>query len=306
MSTSPRRRATRLAMSLVVAAGALTGVVALPMPLAHAAPASSHRDQLQKRLGNEVAPRQTTAVAGTCVDASSVPAECPTIISVSVGSAWIRSSTTIPITYSVQVVVDDPAGIALEMETYMGRGIDQWPPIVLVGYGQTLSPTSVSGMRKTFTMTVESPYTPLMPDFATPPYGGFQINPVVWGADPAASGTDNPNVQLLAERYLAGSIKAQSAVTNTPSAALVRKGGAFTERGRLARFDGTPQGGQKVNVYYVPAGQTKSSYAGTATTSSTGAWSLPVRSWFTGSWFVSYPGSVFSTSVYKGVWIRVS
>ena len=150
---------------------------------------------------------------------------CPTIISVTVGSAWIRNSKTTSITYPVTAVL---------------------------------------------------------------------------GADP--NSTDPPLVQS----WRSGSIKARSVVTNTPSVTSVLKGHAFTERGKLTRFDNTPQGGQKVNVFYVPAGKTAASYAGTATTSSTGAWALPVRSWFTGSWFVSYPGSAFSTSTYKGAWVRVS
>lgn len=280
MRTSHRPRVARLALSSVITAGALTGVAFLPAAAAVA---------------------QTSAtVATTCTDESTPPVavQCPTIVSVTVGSAWIRSSKTTPITFPVTVVVDDPADIAVEMDTVMGRGLDRAEPIVVVGDGYALSPTSVSEFRKTFTMTVTSPYTPLFPDGATPPYGGFQINPVVWGADPAAD--------PLAEAYRSGSIKALSVVTNTPSATSVRKGQWFTVAGKLTRFDGTPQGGQKVNVYYVPAGQTRASFAGSPTTSSTGAFSLPVRSWFTGSWFVNYPGSVFSTGVYKAVWVKVS
>ena len=94
-----------------------------------------------------------------------------------------------------------------------------------------------------------------------------------------------------------------SVVTNTPSARSVHKSHWFTERGRLTLAGGSPQRGQKVSVYFVPAGRTRSSYAGTATTSSNGVWSLPVRAWITGSWFASYPGSHSSTPTYKGVWV---
>jgi len=205
------------------------------------------------------------------------------------------------------VAVNDPADIAVAVGTAMGRQLDRDVPTtgaVLVGFGMgDLVPAPLPAFpdRKTATLTVESPYLPIasFSDQNPPPaYGGFQIDTAVLGAD--------PNADAIAEIWRSGSIKAQSVVTNTPSASTVRKGQSFTERGKLTRFDGSPQGGQKVNVSYVPAGQTKASYAGTATTSSTGAWSLPVRSWFTGSWFASYPGSAFSTSVYKGSWVRVS
>jgi hypothetical protein len=305
MRTTSRRGASRLALALVMAAGTLGGAVA-STPSALAAPATSgstHNDRMLSRLSGAPAAQKSAALAATCLDASTPPVAvaCPTISSVTVGSAWIRNSTTASITYPVTVVVDDPADIVVDVDTVMGRGLDQPLPTttVIVGLGFTVSPPAISGTSKTFTMIVDSPYLPIYSySGSVPAYGGFQINPAVWGA--------NPNDPALVQAWRSGTIKAQSAVTNTPSAASVRKGGAFTERGRLARFDGTPQGGQKVNVYYVPAGQTKASYAGTATTTSTGAWSLPVRSWFTGSWFVSYPGSVFSTSVYKGVWVRVS
>ena len=194
----------------------------------------------------------------------------------------------------------------------MGRGIDALqltPPIVVVGGGFTDSAITppvigIDGRTKTFTLIVSSTYTPSFPVGAGPAYGGFQINPAVWGADPTVPG--DTNGQFLAQTWRSGTIKALSAITNTPSATAVHKGQSFTERGKLTRFDGTPQIGQKVTIFMVPAGQTRGSYAGTATTAWNGTWSLPVRSWFTGSWFVSYPGSVFSTSVYKGVWVRVS
>ena len=231
---------------------------------------------------------------------------CPTIISVTVGSAWIRNSKTTSITYPVTMVVDDPANIAVEVGTVMGRQLDLDVPTtgaIIVGFGfGELVPGSTPN-AKTVTLIVDSPYLPIFsPSDPNPPpaYGGFQINTAVLGADP--NSTDPPLVQS----WRSGSIKARSVVTNTPSVTSVLKGHAFTERGKLTRFDNTPQGGQKVNVFYVPAGKTAASYAGTATTSSTGAWSLPVRSWFTGSWFVSYPGSAFSTSTYKGAWVRVS
>ena len=85
-----------------------------------------------------------------------------------------------------------------------------------------------------------------------------------------ALGTIDPNNQFLTNTWRSGSIRARSILTNTPSATSVRRGQWFTERGRLTRFDGTPQAGQKVSVYYVPTGQTRRSYAGTATTTSTG------------------------------------
>lgn len=280
-----------------------------PSALASPGPAP-HSDQFQSRLaklGAVKSSKMLAAVAPACVDASNVPAACPTIASVTVGSAWIRKSTTTDITYPVTVVVDDPANIAVEVDTLMGRGLDR--PVALgtvwVGIGATMSPPSISGSRKTFTLTVDSPYKAYLPftDKETlPAYGAFQIMPVIWGADP---GTGDPT-QALAGTYRSGTIKAQSAITNTPSAMSVHRAKWFTERGKLTRFDGTPQSGQKVNVYYVPAGSTRSSYAGTATTSSTGAFSLQVRSWLTGSWFVNYPGSTLSTGIYKSVWIRVS
>ena len=311
MSTTHRPSLTRLALSLVVTAGLLAGGTLLSTPSALASPGSAaHPDRFQSRLAKSGAAKTSTmaaVVAPTCVDAFNVPVTCPTILSVTGGSAWIRSSTTTAMTYPVTVVVDDPANIAVEVDTLMGRGLDQqWPTVVVGGSpGVTWSTAGVPS-TKTFTMTVSSAYRPDYPAGAAPTYGVFQINPVVWGVDPVAGPNDYPNGQLLAEAYRSGSIKARSVITNTPSAMSVHRAQWFTERGKLTRFDGTPQGGQKVNVYYVPAGWTRSSYAGTATTTSTGALSLPVRSWLTGSWFVNYPGSALSTGVYKSVWIRVS
>ena len=121
-----------------------------------------------------------------------------------------------------------------------------------------------------------------------------------------ALGTIDPNNQFLTNTWRSGSIRARSILTNTPSTTSVRKGQWFTERGRLTRFDGTPQAGQKVSVYYVPTGQTRRSYAGTATTTSTGAWALTVRSWYTGTRFASYAGSAGSAPVSQGVLVRAS
>jgi len=222
-----------------------------------------------------------------------------------VGSRWIRSSTA-EFIYPIDVVVIDPANIAVAVDTLMGRDLEHYSNTSLVvGGGQTESPASVDGTKKTFTATVVSPYNPFQPDGAAPAYGGFEINPVVWGVDPADPPGALPN-QFLVEAYRSGSITARSIVTNTPSSTSVHKGQWFTMRGTLTRFDGTPQGGQKVSIYYVPAGQTKASFAGSPTTSSNGFFSLPVRSWYTGSWFANYAGSVFSTGIYQGVWVRVS
>jgi len=236
------------------------------------------------------------------MDVNEAPAECPTITSVTVGNTWIRSSKTTPITIPVTVVINDPADVVVDIETFIGRGLEKMTatnnPDLIVGMAFAISPPSINGTNKTFELTAESYYEP---DFSvaapTPAYGGFQINTVVFEA-----GSTDP----IAQDWRSGTIKALSAITNTPSATTVHKGQALTIAGKLTRFDGTPQGGQKVNVYYVPAGQTKASFAGSPTTSSTGAFSLPVHSWFTGSWFVNYPGGAFSTGIYKAVWVKVS
>jgi len=306
MTGRSRYGATRLTVSLMIAAGVLAGAAVLPTSSAQAAPAISPPGLLQSGLSTVTAQRMATVTSTTCVNASSVPVTCPKIISVSVGSAWTRTSASTPIRYSVTVVVDDPAGIALEMETYMGRGLEVWPPAVEVGYGIITSPASKSGIRKTFTATVESPYRPLYPAGAAPSYGAFQINPAIMGLDPMALGTIDPNNQFLTNTWRTGSIRARSILTNTPSTTSVRKGQWFTERGRLTRFDGTPQAGQKVSVYYVPTGQTRRSYAGTATTTSTGAWALTVRSWYTGTRFAAFAGSAGSAPASKGVLVRAS
>jgi len=309
MSTTHLPRVTRRALSLVITAGVLAGgaLVSTPSALASTGP-GAHPDRLQSRLAKSGAAKTSAlaAAAPTCLNPSSVVVTCPTISSVSVGSAWIRSSTT-AITFPVKVVVNDPANIAVEVDTLMGRGLDQPVPTVIAG-DSPLVASSTAAPTKTFTMTVSSPYKAYLPasNTETPTYGAFQINPVVWGVDPTAGPNDDPNGQFLAESYRSGSIKARSVITNTPSATAVHRAQWFTERGRLTRFDGTPQSGQKVNVYYVPAGSTSASFAGAATTSSTGAFSLQVRSWLTGSWFVNYPGSTLSTGIYKSVWIRVS
>lgn len=306
MSTTQRPRVTRLALSLVMTAGVLAGGALVSTPSALASPGPVvHPDRLQSRLAKSGAAKTSSLAAlapPTCVNPSNAVVTCPTISSVNVGSAWIRSSTT-TITYPVTVVVNDPANIAVEVQTLMGRGLDQ--PVLTSIVGVSPSVTGTGVLQKTFTMTVSSPYRPYYPDGAAPTYGAFQIVPLVWGVDPADAPGAFPS-QFLADSYRSGSIKARSVITNTPSAMSVHRAQWFTERGRLTRFDGTPQSGQKVNVYYVPAGTTRASYAGTATTSSTGAFSLQVRSWLTGSWFVNYPGSALSTGVYKSVWIRVS
>jgi len=317
MRTTSRRGAGRLALSFVIGVGILGGAaVSAPALAAPVAPGPAYLSRLVSRLaGTSTRParsasaRALAAVAATCLDTSTPhqTVACPRIVRLTVGSAWIRKSTTTSITYPVTVVVDDPAHIAVDVGTVMGRQLDREVPttgavIVGLGFGE-LAPVPGSTTRKTVTLTVESPYLPIasFSDPTPPPaYGGFQINTTVWGAHPAD--TDPPLVQS----WRSGSIKARSAVTNTPSASTVRKGHSFTEHGKLMHFDGTPQKGQKVKVYFVPRGQTRASYAGTATTSSTGAWSLPVHAWTTGSWFVNYPGSVFSTSVYKSAWVRVS
>jgi len=283
----------------------LAGFAVLPTASAQAVSTSSHRHWLQNRLASATEGRALQAVATTCTDGltPSTPAECPTITSVTVGNAWIRISKTTPITFPVTVVVNDPGDIVVDVGTLMGRGIDPLQlalPNPFVGFGYaTLPPVLTSISTKTFTYTVVSPYNAL--DFSTnllpPAYGGFQINTVLGDADLA-----DPVVQ----NWKSGTIKALSKITNTPSVTTVLKGHSFTIAGRLTRFDGTPQGGQKVNVYYVPAGQTRASFAGSPTTSSNGTFSLPVRSWFTGSWFVNFPGSAFSTGIYKAVWVRVS
>jgi hypothetical protein len=225
-----------------------------------------------------------------------------------VGSRWIRSSTA-EFIYPIDVVVIDPANIAVAVDTLMGRDLEHYSGTTLVvGHGRDTEATvNPSDGRKIFTMMVHSPYHPIQPAGAAPAYGGFEIHPVVRGVDPAAPVPPRalPN-QFLVGAYRSGSIKAQSVVTNTPSATSVHKGQWFTIGGRLTRFDATPQGGQKVSIYYVPAGQTKASFAGSPTTSSNGSFSLPVRSWYTGSWFANYAGSVFSTGIYQGVWVRVS
>lgn len=323
MRTASRRNIGRLATAFLIGVGTLGGAAVVPAPALAAPvdPAHAYVNRLVSRLSGAPTTRPRSASAPeasvpsvgvatattTCADASTPPVQvaCPTIVGLSVGSAWIRKSTTPSITYPVTVVVDDPANIALVTVTGMGRQLDRAQPTtgaVLVGVGAgELARVPGSTTKKTVTLTVESPYLPFASfsdDTPPPAYGGFQIDTVVFGNAP-----DGPP---LVQIWRSGSIRAQSAVTNTPSATSVRKGQLFTERGKLTRFDGTPQAGQKVNVYYVPAGQTKASYAGSATTSWTGAWTLPVRSWFTGSWFASYPGSDFSTSVYKGAWVRVS
>ena len=212
MSTTHRPRVTRLALSLVMSAGLLASgaVVSTPSALASPGPVAQP-DQLQSRLANAGAAKTSALaadVAQTCLSSGGKVVRCPTISSVSVGSAWIRSSSTTPITYPITVVVNDPDNIAVGVDTIMGRHLE-WPvPTVIVG-DSLLVKSSTAAPTKTFTMTVTSPYKPYFPNTATPAYGGFQINPVVWGLD--ASGEPN---QFLAETYRSGTIKARSRITN--------------------------------------------------------------------------------------------
>ncbi|EWT03528.1 hypothetical protein N864_19035 [Intrasporangium chromatireducens Q5-1] len=101
-------------------------------------------------------------------------------------------------------------------------------------------------------------------------------------------------------------LKGATTVTNVPSSTTVAPGTSFRVSGDLKLFNGQPLSGRRVGIYYVPAGTTRASYAGTAVTSSSGDFSLQARAWHTGSWFAQYSGSSSEQSVYKAVWVRVS
>jgi hypothetical protein len=307
MRTTNLRGAGRLALTLVIGAGTLVGAgVLAPSALAASASSSHANSGPQNRLNLAKTHSATRGLAAVvpCVDTTSAVVACPTVVSVTTpGSPFVRGSKTAPVAFTVVTVVDDPANISVGVETLLGRGLDQAVPTLLVSnYFFTTTFTAV-GTRKTYTQTVSSPYLPIKPVGAAPAYGEFQINPVVWGVDPSQV-MPNSN-QRLADLIGVFTIKAASAITNTPSATTVHRAQYFTESGRLTRFDGSGQAGQKVNIYYVPAGTTRASFAGTATTSASGAFSLRVRSWLTGSWFVNHPVSAESTGIYKSVWIKV-
>jgi len=104
MTGRSRYGATRLALSLMLAAGALAGAAVLPTSTAQAAPAISRPGLLHSGLSTVAAQGWRRSPQPPASNASSVPVTCPRIVSVSVGSAWTRTSATTPIRYPVTVV----------------------------------------------------------------------------------------------------------------------------------------------------------------------------------------------------------
>jgi hypothetical protein len=225
------------------------------------------------------------AMAGTCTDPNTqatVTCPDPTIDGIAVAGTTTQHTDQVLI--PVTVTVSDPSNL-------VDGGVD----VVMVqnntplDYQSAAQPSSVSGTTKVFKVNLVH--------YSDDPWGRFDVYAFANATNATDGGTEGGPVTTI--------IKAQSTITNTPSVTVVKKGQAFVERGYLRRFDGTPISGQTIRIYYVPAGQTRASLAGYATTTSTGAFSLTVRSWYTGSWFVNYAGSTPATGSYKGVWVKV-
>ena len=155
-----------------------------------------------------------------------------------------------------------------------------------------------TGDLKTYSFTLVNFYEA---DFTQQVYGTLDVGAAIYDV-PVLEKTTLPLDALVVPT----TIKSRTVLTNTPSATTIKKGTTTVIRGLLRRFDGAPMAGQRVLVRVVPAGWTKGSYAGAARTTSTGAFALTVRAYYTGSWYVNYPGNVTALASYKAAWVRVT
>lgn len=217
--------------------------------------------------------------------------------SVTVAPIYVRTNKTdfpIPVT----VAVCDPAGLVKSGDAVLGVKLltPDDPNAAVLDYDLADTPPVGTGDLKTYTFTLVNFY---MADFTAQVYGTLDVGAAIY---------DGPGVgaNTLDQMVVPTTIKSPTVLTNTPSATTVKKGTTTVIRGLLRRFDGAPMANQRVTIRVVPAGWTKGSYAGAARTTSTGAFALTVRAYYTGSWFVNYPGNVTALASYKAAWVRVT
>ena len=224
-----------------------------------------------------------------------VPAAAVTgsaVISVTVATDHVRRSTTTSLLIPVTVVVDDPDGTLVQVDVVIGTGLDTSSPKV-AGIGLLDSPTSESGSQRTYAVTVASPYRD--PQGFLTPYGSMQV---------LARAHDDG---MVASTLLGATwIRAATVTSLTATPTTVARGGAVVLRGTLRRFDGAPVMRVPVSIKVVPAGWTRGSFAGRPVTTSTGAFSLVVHAYYTGSWYANSLASSTTTGSYRATWVRVS
>lgn len=217
----------------------------------------------------------------------------PRVTSVTVApDASTRFSTATPVGLTATVVIDDPADVVRRLDVTAGYSL-QGASVARLATQRTLD-VAPGPARKAFAVKLISPYR--LPGGPTTPYGNIQVLAL----------TSNPaRPSVFAGAAVLTSLKGTTVGAISPSVATTRPGNTFTVSGSLRFFDTSALTNRPVIIYYVPAGSTRRSYAGTATTTSMGTFSLPVRAWFTGSWFVQYAGNAAEQPSYKGTWVRV-
>jgi hypothetical protein len=219
----------------------------------------------------------------------------PTITGMTVTpGALLRRGAGDRLTYTVVVDIADPEDRVRQLDVSIGTSV-QGPSVArLAGATTRNSNPSTSGLKR-LTAEVEVPYR--LPNGALTPNGSLDVLAVV---------SDSAEPTVYAGRAARVGLQHQARVTTATSSSVVRKAQQFTISGTVTTFDGTPVVGTGVRISYVPAGWTRGSYAGTATTDSRGRYSLPVRAWYTGSWMAQFVGTAGSPPTFQGVWVRVS
>lgn len=219
--------------------------------------------------------------------------------SITVAPLYVRTNKAdfpIPVT----VAVCDPAGLVKSGDAILGVKLltPADPRSVELDYDFTPDAPVGAGDLKTYSFMLVNFYEA---NFTQQVYGTLDVGAAIYDVPKLVEATQPLDVMVVPT-----TIKSRTVLTNTPSATTVKKGTTTVIRGLLRRFDGAPIAGQRVLVRVVPAGWTKGSYAGAARTTSTGAFALTVRAYYTGSWFVNYPGNVTALPTYKAAWVRVT
>lgn len=236
----------------------------------------------------------TAASPAQATGCTLTPGTTASVLSVKVAPLYIRGAKTdfpIPVTVSVC----DPAGLVQSGDAILGiKLLDPTVSGALLDLTVTDAPPVGVGDVKTYSYTLYSYYL----DKA---YGPMDV-----GAEILDGPVASPTAVVLDEMWVHTAVKSRTYLTNTPSSTTVKRGGTTVIRGILRRFDGTPMANQRVAIKVVPAGWTHGSFAGYARTTSTGAYALTVRAYYTGSWYVNYAGDATAVSSYKAAWVRVT
>lgn len=237
----------------------------------------------------------TAAVPAQAADCILPEGKTASIQSVKVAPLYVlgtRNDFTIPVT----VAVCDPANLVQGGIAVLG--VKLLSPLnstlIDIDFAET-APVGV-GTLKSYSFALVNYYEP---DFPSQIYGPMDVGAVIFDAN-------GLETTPLDEKYATTTVKSRTYLTNTPTATTVRRGTTTVIRGVLRRFDGAPMANQRVAIKVVPAGWTRGSFAGYASTSSTGAFALTVRAYYTGSWYVNYAGNATAVASYKAAWVRVT